>query len=256
MSTGRTVQKHTRVYVAGYDLSGYARSIGPLSTSFETNDLTVMTDAVKGALPGQAEISVGKLDGVLDPTASVGLHAVFSANTGARRVVSVPIGFRAAPAQGDPVFCGEFIQGAYTATPDGGVTVNLPFETWATDSSSLLYAKAWGWLLHAKGAETAVNTAVGIDDNGAATAAGGYLTYHLFSSDGTVTLKVQDAATNLNASFADLSGATSGSIDASVTPASALVALAPTATVRRYLRWQLVLGTATTATFALSFVRG
>ena len=41
----------------------------------------------------------------------------------------------------------------------------------------------------------------------------------------------------------------------SVTPASGMVAISTTATVRRYLRWQISLGTATTATFALAFIR-
>jgi hypothetical protein len=70
-----------------------------------------------------------------------------------------------------------------------------------------------------------------------------------------LTLKVQDAATNSNGSFSDLSGATSGSITAAVTPQSGMVALGTTATVRRYLRWQLVFGTATTCSFTAAFIR-
>jgi hypothetical protein len=35
-----------------------------------------------------------------------------------------------------------------------------------------------------------------------------------------------------------------------------MVALAATAAVRRYIRWQLAFGTANTATFALAFIRG
>lgn len=56
--------------------------------------------------------------------------------------------------------------------------------------------------------------------------------------------------------FAALSGATSGSIDASVTPVSGMVALGVTAAVRRYTRWQLAFGTATTATFVCGLIRG
>jgi hypothetical protein len=78
--------------------------------------------------------------------------------------------------------------------------------------------------------------------------------YQVFAGNGTATLKVQDAATNTNPSFADLSGATSGSVNCA-TPSAGVVAISTTATVRQYLRWQIVFGTATTVTFALAFVR-
>ncbi len=252
MATGRTVSKFTRVYVSGYDLSGYSRSIGPLSWTFDEADGTTMGDTVKGAMPNHPMINIGTLNAVLDNTAARS-HDVIG-TTQAKRVVMVPIGIRAEPAQGDPVFAGEFMQkDFYHETGDGIVTISAPFTGWAVDGSTLLYDKPWGWLLHAKGAETAVNAAVGIDDYGAATARGGFMCYQLFSSNGTINIKAQDAATNTDGSFADL--AASGLITAAVTPAAALVALGNTATVRRYLRWQITLGTATTATFATSFVR-
>jgi len=173
---------------------------------------------------------------------------------GVARVVMIPIGMGAEPAQGDPVYCGAFLQNGYTATEEGGgMTVSIPFGGWHVAYQGN-YDIPWGWMLHAKGAETAGNTAVGIDDNSAASAVGGFLVYQVFAGDGTATIKVQDAATNANGSFADLTGATSGVIDCS-TPSAGLVAIGHTATVRRYLRWQIVLGTATTLTFALAFVR-
>jgi hypothetical protein len=39
-------------------------------------------------------------------------------------------------------------------------------------------------------------------------------------------------------------------------PCAGLVALSPTADVRRYLRWQLALTTLASIDFALAFVRG
>jgi len=133
------------------------------------------------------------------------------------------------------------------------MAVNIPFGAW--DVANLIdYEKPWGVLVHANGAETAVNSAAGIDDRGAATAACGYLVYQVFAGNGTATVKVQDAAINSDGSFSDLSGATSGVTDFS-TPAAGIVAIGTTATVRQYLRWQIVLGTATTVTFALSFCR-
>lgn len=250
MTIGRTVNKHTRVYADGYDLSGDTRTIGPLAWTFDEGDLTCLPDEVKGALPGHATLGIGTLNGVFSNTATTGLHTVMS-TAGVKRTVMIPIGIRTAPAQGDPVYMGQFEQSGYQQEE---AYVNIPFALPSVTNTTLLYDKPWGWLLHAKGAETAVNTAIGIDDIGASTAFGGYMMYQVFAGNGTATIKVQDAATNLNASFADLSGCTSGSINCA-TVQSGIIAVSKTATVRRYLRWQIVFGTATTVTFALSFVR-
>lgn len=252
MATGRTVSKFTRVYVSGYDLSGYSRSIGPLAWTFDEADGTTMGDEVKGALPNHPMINVGTLNAVLDNSSGASHDVVGTSQS--KRVVMVPVGIRAEPAAGDPAFMGEFMQkDFYHETGEGIITISAPFSGWAVDGSTLLYAKPWGLLLHTKGTETEANDATGLDDNGAATARGGFMCYHLFSSDGTVAIKVQDAASNEDAEFDDL--ATSGNVDASSTPKSGIVALGVTATVRRYLRWQIALGTASEATFALGFVR-
>lgn len=251
MTTGRTIIKHTRIYVGGYDLSGYSRSIGPLAWSFDETDLTTITDAVKGILPGHAMFGVGTQNGVMDNTATSGLHTLMAAGAGSKYAVMIPIGIQAAPAQGDPAYCGEFELSSYMSE---GPYVNLQWAQPSVAGTTLAYKRPWGSLLHASGAETAVNTAVGIDDIGASSALGGYLMYQVFAGNGTATIKVQDAATNTNPSFADITGATSGSVDCS-TPRAGIVAIGTTAAVRRYLRWQIVLGTATTVTFALAFVR-
>lgn len=252
MTTGRTVAKHTRVYIDGYDMSGYARAVGPLMQSYDEVDLTVFTDAIKGILPAHATLGIGTLNGVMDNTATSGLHVVMNA-PGTIRTVMIPVGMNATPAQGDPVYTGQFEQQGYYAEGDPAY-VSIPFGTTSEAASTLLYDKPWGWLLHAKGAEIGANSATGIDDNAAATAKGGYMCYQVFSGDGTATIKVQDAAVNADGSFADLSGATTGSIDCSSVKYG-IVAIGRTATVRRYLRWQVALGTASTVTFALAFVR-
>jgi hypothetical protein len=255
MATGRTVNRYSRAYLDGYDISGYTRQIGELLTEFDAEPDAALTDEVKNALVGQVNFSVGDLNALLDNTASVGLHAL-AATPGSKRTLMFPIGIRAAPAQGDPAFVGEFGQLSYKIVPQNGfIAANIKFGPMDPSAAALAYSRAWGTLLAAKTARTAVNAAVGVDDNGASTTLGGYMAYQLFSSNGTVTLKVQDAATNVDGSFADLTGATSGSINASTTPVAGVVALGRTATVRQYLRWQLVFGTATTATFALSFHR-
>lgn len=252
MATGRTIIRHTRVYMDGYDLSGYSRTIGPLSSTWDYDGQASLTDEIKNGMLGQVAISAGQLNGFFDNTATSGLHVVAS-TPGVKRTLMVPVGILAAPAAGDVVFNGVFEQKNYYQNGDNNIYATVDFGSW--DATSVIgYQNPWGYLLHAKSAETAANTATGIDDRGAATTAGGYMCYQVFAGNGTATIKVQDAATNLNASFADITGATTGSISCT-TPSAGIVALATTATVRRYLRWQIALGTATTVTFALSFVR-
>jgi len=251
---GRTVQRWARAYLDGYDMSGYARSIGNLQWSFDEADLTALSDAVKGYLPTLCNISPASLDGNFDTTATSGLHVIASA-PGVSRVCMFPFGINAEPAQGDAVYCGRFNQAGYTASEDGGaITVNIPFNDWDA-GNQIRYEVPWGVLLRPKTATTAANTAIGVD-NLAASVYGGYLVYQVFAGNGTATTSVDvSTTTNLNASFGALSGATTGELDFS-TPQAGIIPLSKTASVGRYLRWQIALNSATSVTFALAFVRG
>jgi hypothetical protein len=252
MATGRTVNRWARVYADGYDLSGYTRTIGPLAWEFGEADVTApMSDGVRGYLPDTPTVSIGAINAVYDNTATSGLQAVMG-GAGVARILMVPIGIRAAPAAGDPVFCGAFLQNDYMVTEDGGAMVaNLQFGAW--DASALInYNKPWGVLVHALSAATGANSGTGIDDRGAATTAGGYMVYQVTAGNGTATISIDDSADN--SSFTALSGATTGSINCAVVQ-KGIIALGITATVRRYLRWQIALGTATTVTFATAFIR-
>jgi hypothetical protein len=247
----RTHNKHIRVYVNGVDLSGYSRSVGTLSWMFGAQPDAAVTDECKNILIGQGDIQAAAINAFLDND-TAGLFANKAQGT---KTLSVAIGNRAAPAAGDPVFAWMFEDVGYQAQAgEGFVTATLPFGE-ASYASTLTYTRPWGVCVSPKATWTAANTAVGIDDNGASSALGGIFVYHLFSSDGTVTLSLEDAATNTNPSFAALSGATSGSITAAVSPKYGMVALGTTATVRRYLRPQIALGTATTLVAFFGFIR-
>lgn len=252
MTKGRTTPNHIRAYVDGYDLSGYTRTVGPLACTFDEGIDDAVTLTVKATMLGSATVSVGTLNGLFDNTATSGLHVVMK-DAGVQRNVMIPYGIQAAPAIDDPVFCGQFMQLGYNGEPDNNpVYASIPFGGTSINGSNLMYARPWGTLVHAKAARTAANTGTGIDQL-ASSALGGYFMYQVFAGNGTATLKIQDADTNSDGSFADL--LSSGGIDCS-TPKSGIVALAKTATVERYIRWQIALGTATSVTFALSFVRG
>lgn len=249
----RTHNKHVRAYVDGVDVSGYARQVGALAWTFDGEPDAAFTDEVKNIVMGKCDIQAGTINAFMDNDPSGLFSLTGETGTGTRNLM-VAIGANAAPAQGDPFFAWKFEQTSYAVEQGAGfVSVSVPFGG-ASYASTLTYKKPWGRLLFAKGTAGDVNTATGIDDS-ASSALGGVFVYHAFSSDGTFTLKVQDASTNADLSFSDLSGATSGSIDASGGPVSGMVAISTSATVRRYLRWQLALGTATTVTFACGFIR-
>jgi len=168
----------------------------------------------------------------------------------------IPMGIRAVPAQGDPVFCGQFNQDDYMTDPAATPSaLTIKFSPSAADSASLAYADPWGILLHANSYTSDLNTANGIDQV-AATSDGGYMAYQVFSASGaghTADIIVEDAAV-AGGPYATLVNTTT--IDVGTAPIAGIVPLATIATVRQFIRWQVAWGTATNITFALAFVRG
>lgn len=248
----RTNSKWLRCYADGYDISGDARTIGPLNWSYDEVDLTGYSHAIKGVLPGHATIGIGTLNAVFDNTATTGVHNIL-ATSGVMRTMLIAVGMLAEPAEGDPAFMGEFEQEDYMQDGQVGTYINIPFNSASARASSFLYDSPWGILSHEKSAETAVNSATGVDNpTGGATSFGGYMVYQVFAGNGTATISVDDSANN--STFAAVSGLTSGSINCS-SPISGRVAIGRTATIRQYTRWQIAFGTATSVTFALGLSR-
>lgn len=247
-----------RIYANGYDLSGYTRALGSMGVKFDEALDAALTDSVKNLSLGRGNIQAGPINAFLATEASptIGIHELMSTGSGPYNLLAV-YGTISGGAVGDPTFSAQMENGEYTSqSGDGFAAVNVTFPN-ASSKGPLNYPNPFGVLLHPKAARTAANTAVATIDNGGSSLKGGVFVYQLFSSNGTVTLSMDDSATNLNnAAFAAVSGATSGSIDASTTPKSGMAQLGNTATVRQYLRWQLAFGTANTCTFALAFIRG
>jgi hypothetical protein len=251
---GRTLGRHARVYSNGYDLSGYTRSIGPLGSVFEEVEQVSLLDGAKGVLLGKPEIQLGTLNALFDNTATSGIHALL--NSPVAQQVLVAVGIAADPIAGDPVFMTSSEQLAYQAAPSGSdLALSIPYGK-SPVTAGLNYTKPWGVLLHANAAKTGANTGTGVDDFGAESTAGGWMMYHILAVAGTGSLVVSIDDSANNSSFSALSGATSGSIVHGGVPASGIVQLGTTATVRRYLRWQLALTDITSCTFVLGFVRG
>jgi hypothetical protein len=246
----------------GYDVSGMARTIGPLDSVYDEAEMTALADTVKTYLPNHPHVNVGTLNTVFDNTATSGIHALASGGN-IKRVVSVVKGIRAAPAIGDPVFCGEFMQSAYNVVGEGGVFVNIPFAGWAADATHRAYPVAWGQLLHTNVSAAAANASgTGVlSHTGASTAFGGYMVYHITAATVgagvTATIKVQHSPDEVDGNYVDLGGCTTGVIDVSTAPIGGVLQTTTNVTVvDKYLRWQIVLGTAASVTFLLSFVRG
>lgn len=257
MARGRSLVDYERVYIDGYDMSGYTVDPGERGCTFEEYDNGVtLGDAIKGTLTGQPTWNFGPLNGVFDNTATSGIHVLANAAQGARRNIMHIRGVRGAIAVGDDTFCAPMIQTKYTGSGAQIVTATLEFAH--DNTSGLLYRNPFGVLLHALTAETGANSSNTPNaDDGAATAKGGWLQYHILSitGSGTVTISIDDSANET--SWSALSGATSGAIATATAPTSGFIQLGVTAAVRQYLRWQLALGgSASACTFALSFQRG
>jgi len=254
----RTHPKYQRIYVNGYDLSGTGRQLGTLGETVQETPGAAFSDGCMNVVVGRSTLVCGPLNAFLAPAVSPAVDSFELLSTGTLTAyVMALIGSINGPLVGDPVFCAAMEQVKYTAEPsDEMIAASIDFSN-ASALGSLNYSSPFGLLTATKATRTGANTAVGTIDNGAASVKGGVFIYQLFSSDGTVTLSLDDSATNSNnAAFAALTGATSGSIDASVAPKYGMVELSNTATVRRYLRWQLALGTANTCVFASAFIRG
>lgn len=254
---GRSVTIWERLYIDGYDMSGYTLDCGERGIEFELGESFCLSDTVRGVVTGQALPTFGPVNGVFDNTATSGIHVLANAARGTRRYIMHARGVQAAPAIGDDAFCATMLQMVYKANQgENMITCTLEFAFDAT--LALNYGQHFGALLHPLAAETGANSANTNHDNGAATTGGGWLMYQIRTitgGAGTATVSVDDSANG--ASWLALSGATSGAIAYSAAPIAGIVQLGTTATVRQYLRWQLALaGGATGATFALAFMRG
>ena len=240
---GRTAPQWTRVYMDGYDLSGYARTIGPLLASYESADMTVMADTVNSWVSNRANFSIGTLNTILDNTATSGSHTLLKTPALARRMM-VPLGIGAAPALGDPTFCGAFDQTSYEGTEDAGAVVaNANFGGW-DKTVTLSYDIPWGWLLCPKNS-VGVNAANGIAQG---SCTGGWFMYQLFSftGAGTITFSLQDSLL-VGGAYANVTDGVTGAISTATIPSCGIWALPRAQAVRAFVRYQVAFGGATTA---------
>jgi len=252
VTTGRTTKKYLRVYVdefGGFNDDFF--NIGGLACEFGEPMGAAFADEIKNLKggPGQGRISMGTLSGYLHAGGSDFHESLKTPAT--ERIVSVLFGIRGVPAQGDPAFCGQMLQGAYRSQDlsDGAiVAVDLPLNEWAGDATSLAICKGMGFVLDpGSAARTAVNSSGGVN-YGAQTTDGALGFLHILSTNGTCTFSIQDSANDSDWATLLTFAAGGDSVAAEVKAA--------TGTVDQYTRWQISLGTATSVTFVMSLVRG
>ena len=257
MATGRTLDRWTRVYAdSSPNMPTFIQSIGPLITQFNSASMLAMNDNINGGFNTHPTISPTVLNTVVDSRVLGTTGGFVAGKLADARVISIVIGMRAAPVDGDPVFTGEWYQDTDIYDAGDMSYVTAQFGDIAVDTN-LSYDNCWGHLVHASSAETGVNSSTGIDDYGAQTEFGGFMTFHRINGDGTATVTIEHADANNDGSFGALTGATTGEIDWDTWSATqwGIVELSKTETVKRYLRWQVSLNTATTLNFILVFVR-
>jgi hypothetical protein len=263
----RTNKKWMRVYIDGYDMSGYTRDAGTLSETTDAVPDACLTDAVKNAINGQTTIQAGPINAVLDndgTTYPAGMFATFG-QAGTNHNLAVAIGTLANPAIGDPMFAAPLAETSFQASEGNGfMSVSLALDKYIPGTYTL-FDDSFGYVLHPKGAETAVNSANTpscCNWPQGASALGGIFVYHLFAASGggagTVVLKMQDSADG-STSWADVTGATSAALvtaAVTTTPQSGMICTTLTQAVKQYTRWQLVFGgSCTSATFFAGFIR-
>lgn len=258
---GRTLSKWLRVFVDGYNISGYGRSIGPLTAEFDLADLTCpMSDTVKGYLPNQINISPGTFNGALQSTTDSGTEISKIQLGGVQRDLLVAVGDRAAPTAGNPAFCCKTAHKGFSVLEDGGaITVQAVFEGWDA-ADTILYPNPWGIMLTGGGgyetfdetlSGSAINTGVA-----SKTVKGGYFMYQVLpGSTGGWTIKVMDDPDGLSG-YTDIEGLTVTIADVSTPQAGIVQTTAQTNEIEPFVKVYCTEDSAGTLILAAALVRG
>lgn len=233
-----------RLYAAGVDLSGDTGSIDTISAPMAPIDVTDITQSAHSRLGGQRD-SAFSFTSFFDPAVGAS-HAALSALP----VTDIALmALAEGPVLGGATYCTIAKQIGYDPTrpQDGSLTFKI-------DTQGNGFGAEWGKLLTAGiRTDTAATNGTAVDTT--ASAAFGLQAYlQVFGFTGTdATVKLQDSADN--ASFADITGAVFTQVTGS-TPQGQRIALANTATVRRYVRASTITtGGFTSLPFAVAFIK-
>ena len=142
-STGRTVSKHVTFKINNVTVVG-VKSINGVGLDYDAVDVTALTEALKNALPGQADCTITVV-GHLDNTATTGFHTVMSALNGAATplALDIQVGVRSAWDAGEPQF------GITASTTSGCIVTSYVVNIDAMEATAVIKifgstAPAWG----------------------------------------------------------------------------------------------------------------
>lgn len=237
-----------RLFIDGNNVSG---NIGSISAIAAKRALADRTDITQSAIERVGMIQDGQMtfNAWWDGTPVTGAHQVLK---GLRN--SGICTFTHGLSLGDPVasLVAHQVDYQIPRSPDG--TLAATIDMVASGGVPL----EWGVLLTGSAGQpyqtfASAGNGSDVDLTTVSTAFGGTLYVQLLSlATGTVTIKVQDAATL--PTYADVSGMTTGGIAAASAPTAVRVAIGATATIRRYVRI-VTSGTFTNAVIVAALVR-
>jgi hypothetical protein len=227
-------------YVGGYDVSGDINSLGKISGTLATLDVTAINESAHERLGGKRDASMQFVT-YWNP---LGVHPVLSALPTA----DVQASYRRSTVLGAPAaeIVAKQINYDPTRQADGSFTFACTLDA---DG----YGLEWGQQLTAGlRTDTAATNGASIDTGGSLSfGAQAYLQVTAFTGT-DVTVKIQDSADN--ATFADVAGLTFTQTTSA--PGTQRIATGNTATIRRYLRAVTVTtGGLTSVTFAVTVVK-
>jgi hypothetical protein len=227
----------SNLWVDQYNVSGDVGAVDQINASRNLLDVTGIDAEFMERLPGLGDGSIS-FSGFFNPSAGA-FHAAYGSAFGtALSQVTVSIG----TAIGDPAASIGAARTSYGVTrgADGSIATSAAAE------SGIGYGVDWGFLLNARASAT--GTATTTVDNAVATSRGAQAYLHVTTvAAGTVTVTVEDSADN--SSFDAVSGL---AFTATSAGTAQYLATSSTATIRRYLRYNVTGGT---ATFALNVSR-
>lgn len=228
------------LYYGGYDMSGDVQALGNIGGGPALLDFT---DISKGAMARQGGVRDGRIEWTSFFNPGIEANAAHGLLSALPRG-DILITYGRGTSLGADAACLNGKQVNYDGTRgnDGAFT-------FAVSGEANAYGLEWGRLLTAgMRTDTAATSGASIDTT-ASLSYGAQAYLHLGAFTGTdITIKIQDSADN--ATFADVTGLAFTEVTAA--PATQRIAIANTATVRRYVRAvSVTTGGFTSATFAV-----
>lgn len=238
----KTTGLNTRIYAAGYNLSGDVSSLSGVGIMSELYDVTTLSDAAVSRLSGLASGTVS-VSAFMD-TAAGRSHALWTSNSGAKPTTDQTVLIPLDASLGGPCLGMDAKQATYDIERPTGSSIAASVDYASADGSS----PEWGVMLTAGSVTDSSGTAYTAHDNGSSTSNGAAGYAQLFSlTSGTVVWIIEHSTDNVTYSTL-----------LSFTSAAALtgerVATAAGVTVNRYTRL-VSSGTFSTAQLAAGIAR-